>query len=82
MNKLMVGIVAFLLVGAYMITVNKEYDIKNDADDREGFLKDFSGWIVNLGKNVKDVAGVAKEKEWLPNEEDYEEYSDNDTIKK
>ena len=78
----MVVIVAFLLIGAYIITANKDYDIKNNSDDRKGFLKDFSGWIVNLGKNVKDVAEVANDKEWLPKEEGYEEYSDNDTVKK
>ena len=61
-----------------MITTNKDYDIKEDADDRKSFLKDFSGWIVNLGKNVKDVADVAGDKEWLP---EYEEFNENDTVK-
>lgn len=64
-----------------MITVNKDYDIQNDADDRKSFLKDFSGWIVNLGKNTKEMVDVAKEQDWLPEDEGYQEYSENDTVK-
>ena len=76
----MILIVAFLLVGAYIISINRNYDLQNNAEDREGFIRDFSGWIVNVGKNLKDVTNVAREKEWLPDEEDFKEY-DNETIK-
>lgn len=69
---------AFLIIGSYLIIVNNDYDLKNNSQDREGFLKDFSGWVVNLGKNAKDVGEVVKEKEWLP---DYEENSVNETVK-
>jgi hypothetical protein len=78
MNKITIGIVAFLLIGGYMITVDKGYDIRENSEDRKSFLKDFSGWVVNLGKNAKEVGTVVKDKEWLP---EYEEYRDNDTIK-
>ena len=80
MGKFMILIVAFLLVGAYIISINRNYDLQNNAEDREGFIRDFSGWIVNVGKNLKDVTNVAREKEWLPDEEDFKEY-DNETIK-
>ena len=63
-----------------MITTSQDYDLKDDPGDRKGFLKDFSGWIVNLGKNTKEIAEVAKEQEWLPDEDDYEMFSDNDSI--
>ena len=80
MGKFMILIVAFLLVGAYIISINRNYDLQNNAEVREGFIRDFSGWIVNVGKNLKDVTNVAREKEWLPDEEDFKEY-DNETIK-
>ena len=79
MNKLTILFVAFLVIGSYMIVSNNDYDLKEDAEDRKGFLKDFSGWVVNLGKNTKDVVDVARDKEWLP--EDYEEFTANDTAK-
>lgn len=81
MNKITILIVAFLVIGGYLIVMYNDYDLKSDKEDRKEFLKDFSGWIVNLGKSVKDVGEVASDKEWLPPEEGYEEYSDNDTVK-
>ena len=80
MNKLTILAVGFLLFGAYMITTSQEYDLKDDSADRKGFLKDFSGWIVNLGQNTKEIAGVAKDQDWLP-DEDYETHNANDTMK-
>ena len=68
-------------MGAYMITTANDYDVKDNPEDRKGFLKDFSGWIVNLGKNTKEIAGVAKNQEWLPDESEYETFSENDTVK-
>jgi hypothetical protein len=70
--------VAFLLVGAYMITTGNDYDIREDTDDRKSFLKDFSGWMVNLGKNIKEVGEVTKNQDWLP---EYEERNATDTAK-
>ncbi|MAF51091.1 MAG: hypothetical protein CMH64_03295 [Nanoarchaeota archaeon] len=80
MNKITIGIVAFLLIGGYMITTDQGYDLKDDAEDRKGFLKDFSGWVVNIGKNAKEVGGVVKDQDWLP-EREFEEHTDNDTAK-
>ena len=70
-----------MLVGAYAITTKQDYDLKENSEDRRGFLKDFSGWIVNLGKNTKEIADVAKEQDWLPDDEDFEERKDNDSVK-
>ena len=74
MNKITILVVGFLLIGAYMITTANDYDLKDNSEDRKGFLKEFSGWVVNLGKNAKEVGGVVKDKDWLP--EDYEEQKD------
>ncbi|MAG52916.1 MAG: hypothetical protein CMH62_03070 [Nanoarchaeota archaeon] len=81
MKKITLLVIAFLLVGAYAITTKQDYDLKENSEDRRGFLKDFSGWIVNLGKNTKEIADVAKEQDWLPDDEDFEERKDNDSVK-
>jgi len=80
LNKITIGIVAFLLIGAYLITSSNEYDLTDSSEDRKGFLRDFSGWIINVGKNAKEVGEVVKDQDWLP-EEGFEEKKDNDTAK-
>ena len=76
MKKLVVIVTILLLVGAYLIVKNNDYDLKNNPDDRTSFLKDFSGWVVNLGNNLKDLTGGATKQDWLP-----QEYNDSDSIK-
>ena len=69
-------IIAFLIVGAFMIIKQNNLDVKNDPGDRVSFAKKFSGWIFNVGKNIKELTGEATKQEWLPSEN-----YDNDTIK-
>ena len=76
MKKLTIIVIVFLLIGAYLITTKNSYDIKKDSQDRISFLKDFSGWVVNLGKNLKELTGMAQKQEWLP-----KEYNDTDYVK-
>ena len=76
MNKITIGVVIFLILGAYLITTKNSYDLKEDSQDRISFLKDFSGWIVNLGKNVKELSGTAKDQDWLP-----QDYNETDSVK-
>ena len=76
MNKITIGVVIFLILGAYLITTRANYDLKDESQDRISFLKDFSGWIVNLGKNVKELSGTAKDQEWLP-----QDYNETDSVK-
>lgn len=76
MGKIMWIIIAFLIVGAFMIIKQNNLDVKNDPGDRVSFAKKFSGWIFNVGKNIKELTGEATKQEWLPSEN-----YDNDTIK-
>lgn len=76
MNKILIGVVIFLVIGAYLITTRANYDLKENSQDRVSFLKDFSGWIVNLGKNVKELSGTAKDQDWLP-----QDYNETDSVK-
>jgi len=76
MNKITIGVVIFLILGAYLITTQNSYDLKENSQDRISFLKDFSGWIVNLGKNVKELSGTAKDQDWLP-----QDYNETDSVK-
>lgn len=76
MKKITIAVILFLLVGAFMIIKQNNFDIKEDSEDRVSFTKKFTGWLLNVGKNIKDLTGQATQKEWLP-QENY----DNDTIK-
>jgi type II secretory pathway component PulM len=76
MSKITIAILIFLLVGAYSIIRQNDLDVKENQEDRVSFVKKFSGWVLNLGKNVKDLTGEATKQEWLP-----QENQDNDTIK-
>lgn len=76
MKKITIAIIIFLLVGAFMIIKQNSLDMKESSGDRITFTKKFSGWLFNIGKNIKDLTGEATKQEWLP-KENY----DNDTIK-
>ena len=76
MKKITIAVAVFLLIGGFMITSNNDYDLKEDNDDRKSFLKDFTGWVVNLGSNIKDLTGYAQKQEWLP-----EDKNETDTFK-
>jgi heme/copper-type cytochrome/quinol oxidase subunit 2 len=76
MKKITIAIIIFLFIGAYSIVRQNDLDVKDNQEDRVSFVKKFSGWIFNIGKNVKDLTGEATKQEWLPQEQ-----NDNDTIK-
>lgn len=76
MRKLALIITIFLIVGAYLIVKNNDYNLKDNPEDRTSFLKDFTGWLTNLGKNLKDITGEATKQDWLPTE-----HNDTDSIK-
>jgi len=76
MKKITIAIIIFLLIGAFMIVKQNNLDVKESSEDRVSFTKKFSGWLFNIGKNIKDLTGEATKQEWLPKEN----YA-NDTIK-
>ncbi|MBI2507921.1 hypothetical protein HYV89_03130 [Candidatus Woesearchaeota archaeon] len=76
MKKMTIAIILFLLVGTFMIIRQNNLDVKENSEDRVSFAKKFSGWLLNIGKNIKIITGEAARQDWLP-KENY----DNDTIK-
>ena len=76
MRKITIAVVLFLVIGALIIVRQNSFDLKENSEDRVSFAEKFSGWIFNIGKNIKDLTGEATKQEWLP-KENY----DNDTIK-
>tara|TARA_Y100000034_G_C6694101_1_gene305765 strand:+ start:328 stop:558 length:231 start_codon:yes stop_codon:yes gene_type:complete len=76
MNKIFIAIAVFLVIGGYAITSNNDYNLKDNNDDRKSFVKDFSGWVVNIGGNIKDLTGQAQRQDWLP-----EDKNATDTVK-
>jgi hypothetical protein len=69
MKKLLVIIVLFLLIGGFLIIRRNSLDVKQDSSDRKEFLSEFTGWILKLGSNIKDVTSYTAKKDWLPEEE-------------
>ena len=49
-----------MLIGAYFIVENKDYDLKENDEDRVSFFKDLSGWVVKVFGNTKELADEAK----------------------
>ena len=76
MKKVTIAVILFLLIGSFIIIKQNNLDVKEDSKDRISFVKKFTGWLFNIGKNIKDLTGQATQQEWLP-KENY----DNDTIK-
>ncbi len=76
MKKIFIIIIVFLLIGTYLITTRSNYNLKENKEDRISFLKEFSGWIINLGRNMKELTGMAQKQEWLP-----QEYNETDSVK-
>jgi len=58
-------IIIFLLIGAYIIKSSYDLSFEN-KNDVKTFLSGFGSWLLQLGKNVKDVTGYAVQKKWLP----------------
>ena len=65
-KKLFIGIVLLLVIGGYFIAKDNNYNLKENSDDRNSFMKDLSGWVINLFGNTKDLVDEAKEKDWIP----------------
>lgn len=57
-------VVIFLVIGGFIIS--KSYNLE-EKEDQKTFLKSFGKWVLDLGKNVKDVTSYTiKEHDWLP----------------
>ena len=65
-QKLIFMVILLLIVGGYLITKDKDYNLEENQEDRVLFAKDFSAWVVRLFNNTKDLTEDVKVKEWLP----------------
>ena len=57
--------VIILVIGAYLIKSYNNLDLKN-PEGAKTFIKLYSGWVFNLGNNIKEITGYVAKKEWLP----------------
>jgi len=67
MRWAIIFIILFLIIGSYIIIKSNSINL----EDKEGkviFAKKFGVWAYQLGKNTKDVVGLAVKKNWLPEE--------------
>ena len=58
-------IIVFLIIGAYIIKTTYDLSFEEEGDVKN-FLVRFGRWLLQLGRNVKDVTGYATQKKWLP----------------
>jgi len=65
MRKLLIYIIIFLLIGAYIIQTAYNLDIK-DKQDQKTFFKIFSGWMAKLYDNLKQITAMIINQEWVP----------------
>lgn len=65
MGKLMIIIILILLIGGYMIVRSYDLNLENKGD-RKTFFKIFTGWLVKLGNNLKQLAANAVRQDWSP----------------
>jgi len=69
MDKLIVGVIIFLLIGGFMIKCSLDTDL-SDPNDRKTFGQAFFRWLGQLGSSSAETAKYAvKEQEWLPTNE-------------
>jgi len=69
MNKIILMVIIFFLIGGYIIKTTYDINFK-DKEDIKIFSKEFAKWLFHVGKNTAEVtAHVVKEvanKTWLP----------------
>ncbi|MBN2567277.1 hypothetical protein JXB02_04295 [Candidatus Woesearchaeota archaeon] len=65
MGKIFWIIVAFVLVGGWIIYSSYSIDL-DDKADRMTFVKKMGGWLFGVGKNLKDLTGYMIKQQWLP----------------
>ena len=66
MGKLIwILIIAFFLVGGFMIKNSLDTDF-GEEEDRGEFLKEAGKWLFQIGKSTTTTAGYAVKQEWLP----------------
>lgn len=69
MNKILVVLALFLLLGAVMIKCSLDTDFSK-ADERRTFLGAFVDWIGQLFSNLKATVGYAvKDLDWFPDDQ-------------
>ena len=65
MKKTVFFLLAFLVIGGFIISKNLNTDFDN-TEQKVTFAKTFAGWAFDIGKNTKDVVDYAADKDWLP----------------
>ena len=68
MKKLLLILVLFLIIGGFVIKLQNDLNLEQD-NDRKVFVKEFTTWLFQVGKNVFELTGQASRQDWLPDEE-------------
>lgn len=65
MKKLILIFIIFLVIGGFLIKSQNNLDLKNE-EDKQTFIKSFTTWVLQVGKNVFELTGHASRLNWLP----------------
>ena len=65
LKKLIAIAIILIIMGGVFIIVKNHYDLRKKGDSA-GFIHDFSGWVVQVGKNTVNMAGYVVKMDWIP----------------
>ena len=68
MKKLILLFLIFLIIGGFLIKSQNNLDL-DDQEDKKVFIKSFTTWVLQVGKNVFELTGHVAKLEWLPKNE-------------
>jgi len=65
MRKWWILVIVFLIVGAFLIINSSGYNL-SEKEGRSAFIKNYTAWLGQLFKNVRNLTSYAISLDWLP----------------
>ena len=65
MGKILFIVIVVLVIGAFIIASARNIDFKED-EDRGNFVKAYFSWLLQLGRNMKQLTVHAIKLDWMP----------------
>jgi len=60
-----IAVIAFLVIGAFIIINASGYNL-SENEGRAAFFKDYGQWLGQLFKNAKGITAYAASVDWMP----------------
>lgn len=65
LSSLILFIIIIILIVSFFIAKSMNLDLSN-SKDRKILVKETFSWLKNVGKNIKEIVGLAIKQDWLP----------------